>query len=685
MGFKLILSGLLIALIVNLNHIKPLWDNYIVQNFHSINKGIYFETEMYFHQFLPFLIVLIPITTAVCHILSSRGASEASIIIITLFMFSFWNNGLDKLLKSFLPFYILITLSYYSLSRYEKTITSSKAAGIKVEISYKRIFLYTILLSAFITLSTNVLSQLSGNRSIMQLRSEYASKEASLLYMSKKSSFNLSDTGYGSNNERLGGPVQLNNSIALKVKADYPAYIRGTVKDYYDSVNWNKSTDSYKIKGFEALIEPNPDFNKKMTGSIVNRPLRKKMTIYHYGIATSTLFSPNNTSNISIRGGKVMYDSSHTFMLLNDKPVNEPYTITYFLSSTAIEHFDKSDKEKKIIEYQIGSGDYHNTVLPYYKKYLQIPQSITPRTYELVKSLTANCRTADDMVRNIMNYLSKTYPYSLKVSQVPPETDFVDYFLFTERKGYCTYFASASVIMCRIAGIPARYVEGFNMDDEKDADGMYTVRNHRAHAWAEVLIDPRNNLWSIVDCVPQGVPASEISDSNQYRDRFADDRYKFYDSRFTDTEFEEYNINNILDYKSYLSVLFYPFVILPLIVLLVLLIYILYKLIKIKRKLKKLIMEESIIPLYEHLVSRLKVIGQSLPDECCELEYAHNIQDKDLSECLVKIITACYSEHYGGKTGLPAIDKNAYNKMVEKHIRRKQSFLRYWYCIIRYS
>ncbi|WP_294359061.1 transglutaminase-like domain-containing protein [uncultured Clostridium sp.] len=32
-------------------------------------------------------------------------------------------------------------------------------------------------------------------------------------------------------------------------------------------------------------------------------------------------------------------------------------------------------------------------------------------------------------------------------------------FLFQEKKGYCTYFATATTIMCRAVGVPARYKE----------------------------------------------------------------------------------------------------------------------------------------------------------------------------------------------------------------------------------
>ncbi|HBM80181.1 MAG TPA: hypothetical protein DD426_04985, partial [Clostridiaceae bacterium] len=68
--------------------------------------------------------------------------------------------------------------------------------------------------------------------------------------------------------------------------------------------------------------------------------------------------------------------------------------------------------------------------------------------------------------------------------------DFVDYFLFDEKKGYCTYHASAMAVMSRMAGIPSRYVEGFAISEsDKGSDGIYKVPAYRAHAWVELYFD----------------------------------------------------------------------------------------------------------------------------------------------------------------------------------------------------
>lgn len=86
-------------------------------------------------------------------------------------------------------------------------------------------------------------------------------------------------------------------------------------------------------------------------------------------------------------------------------------------------------------------------------------------------------------------YLRENFAYTLTPGVPPQNQDFVDYFMFTGKEGYCAYFASALCILTRAAGIPARYVEGFVMPQTPDKNGYYHVTNQYAHAWVEVYLE----------------------------------------------------------------------------------------------------------------------------------------------------------------------------------------------------
>ena len=139
-----------------------------------------------------------------------------------------------------------------------------------------------------------------------------------------------------------------------------------------------------------------------------------------------------------------------------------------------------------------------------YGEYLQVPENISDRTYDLVKDITKDSNTSIEKVLEIKKYLTKNYVYDLQVSVVPEDSEFIDYFLFKEKKGYCTYFNTTMTVMCRIAGVPARYVEGFKTSNEKDDKGLYSVSNADAHAWCEVLLGASeySNMWTIADASP---------------------------------------------------------------------------------------------------------------------------------------------------------------------------------------
>jgi len=68
-----------------------------------------------------------------------------------------------------------------------------------------------------------------------------------------------------------------------------------------------------------------------------------------------------------------------------------------------------------------------------------------------------------------------------------------EYFLTQSRTGVCYEYATAMVLLCRNAGLPARYVQGYNMSEpyQREIDGReinYLIKVRDAHAFPEVYI-----------------------------------------------------------------------------------------------------------------------------------------------------------------------------------------------------
>ena len=87
-----------------------------------------------------------------------------------------------------------------------------------------------------------------------------------------------------------------------------------------------------------------------------------------------------------------------------------------------------------------------------------------------------------------------------------PTDDFVGWFLNEYRKGNSAYFATAAVMAYRVAGIPARYAEGYFISDtdvtKLKESGAKTIKltGKNAHAWVEIYRDGLG--WVSVDVTP---------------------------------------------------------------------------------------------------------------------------------------------------------------------------------------
>ncbi|XZF14665.1 transglutaminase domain-containing protein [Chitinophagaceae bacterium MMS25-I14] len=114
---------------------------------------------------------------------------------------------------------------------------------------------------------------------------------------------------------------------------------------------------------------------------------------------------------------------------------------------------------------------------------------------DLAHKVTANARTPVDKVIAIRDYfLSKNdngeplYKYTDNpgVPDIPSASKLM-YFLFENHKGYCAYYAGATLFMLRSLGIPSRIAVGFLTVDRSDKNkGWYWYYADQAHAWVQV-------------------------------------------------------------------------------------------------------------------------------------------------------------------------------------------------------
>jgi len=265
-------------------------------------------------------------------------------------------------------------------------------------------------------------------------------------------------------------------------------------------------------------------FRKRTMPQILDKLFpEEKLSVQHLQVRTKSLFTPLKlyvpitgiptnvyTLNESIEGvfrsdrrlrGGTSYNVNYLQPAYGMREMENYFNLSKpGLYSELIDYLEsfireqEEQDEKSDARQQLGyTIDVYNLLERYSEEvhslYTGIPEGIPERVVELAKKITASSNTTYAKVKSLESYLRQNYHYTLSPSYPPSDQDFVDYFLFDGKEGYCSYFASALCIMTRAVGIPARYVEGFLLPEKSDRDDSYLVTNQNAHAWVEAYLE----------------------------------------------------------------------------------------------------------------------------------------------------------------------------------------------------
>lgn len=643
-------------------------NNNIIDNFSVINTKLYNSINTNFNEYKTILAIAVPIIVLFSLMLITLGLPNNILVLNLAIILLLWYTGYTEDVKSSLFQYVFLNLITYCLNTYIKNSVKMMKRGIRVMLNSKKVALYMILFCLAVAQFSIIMPQNFGAKYSSNLRSrfhnQFANDKDNEEQKGKKLRYDLAFSGYDGNKNRLGGPLVLNDLTVFKVKSDKPYYLMGTIKDLYDGSSWEQSEKKYGYKDKHGKLAVSyTDISKNYLidsgGSL---------TIYPQELNTSTYFTPEYAVDLSPEKGEVFYDDIPTFM--NSGMIVKPYTVKFMaLSDIGKQKINDKDLKSK----DVGPIFYSEA----YKKYLQLPDNISSATYKLVYDITRDSNNDVEKVEKIKNYLKSNYTYSINVSKLPEGKEFVDYFLFTEKKGYCTYFASALTVMCRIAGVPARYVEGFNMTERKDDSGLYVVSNENAHAWTEVLFmeNQQNGIWYTTDAVPDG-PAlirkqkkndTKVEDTQTSTEEGTLNSKVKRTGRNQNVEGNEEKEVQKLSIKV-LVLIFFVSIILFIIIVRILWLFI---------KKKKILSSSSIIPLYLYSMRRLKTIGIEKPDYLGDVEFIQNVNGKELRARLATVSKLAYGEFYGNKTTTDFNKKEFYN-FIEKHLRQRQNIFLYF-------
>lgn len=101
--------------------------------------------------------------------------------------------------------------------------------------------------------------------------------------------------------------------------------------------------------------------------------------------------------------------------------------------------------------------------------------------------------------RGVEAYFAGHFSYTLALGKETGQNRDLERFLLHDQAGHCEYFATATVLLLRHLGIPARYVTGYSLQEYSTLEKRFIARQRHAHAWAEAWIGGR---WQEVDTTP---------------------------------------------------------------------------------------------------------------------------------------------------------------------------------------
>lgn len=305
-----------------------------------------------------------------------------------------------------------------------------------------------------------------------------------LFFTEPRNVFTIGSYGYyPMGTGQLGGAVEPSEYPVMMVKTDKKTLLRGIVKDEYTGRSFRDTSSAkrylyinprWKTQRLKAFLEEYPIESVRKANNLMDE---KAVTVQMQNQAVSTIFTPVFLRSLNMTGDMVPYfnDASELF-ITRDLVLGDRYTVF-----TPVFEGGNTGLNKLVTTAENTEDAYYNEMLDLYT---QLPDHLEQKLFDDVFNTVQNAETPYDKALTIMRYLQKYYRYSLTPVTPPENQDFVTYFLYVKPEGYCTYFAAAMTVMCRIAGLPSRYVEGFLA--QPSSDGFAYVTGYDAHAWTEV-------------------------------------------------------------------------------------------------------------------------------------------------------------------------------------------------------
>lgn len=343
-------------------------------------------------------------------------------------------------------------------------------------------------------------------------------------------------TGFSEHDEQLGGPLYENNDVVFTARQKNESYWKVENKSIYTGNGWTEKE--------EKTIVP-IDFLPHSLTSFESNTEAAAETI-ELSLEPSLTYLPFAYGNFQLKN---IQESNHPQIYFI--PDTQRFIIGTHTAPVTVElDVDRLDMARE----KLAGIELTPTDLETQQENLQLPQDLPQRISDLAEEITASSATLLEKTEAVEAYLNRTggFRYSrIDTPHTPSGRDYVDYFLFDSKVGYCDNFSSSMVVLLRTLDIPARWTKGFSTGTRtEDENGpQYTIRNSHAHSWPEVFFpgvgwipfEPTATFTGPADissetAAAEGTTAEETTETTTEETSAADSVSTEEESSTTDTE-----------------------------------------------------------------------------------------------------------------------------------------------------
>lgn len=306
----------------------------------------------------------------------------------------------------------------------------------------------------------------------------------------------LGNAGLLSTSQAIALRVKYENdgSLAGLLGAQQQLYLRGAVLDRYDGGSWRSSMGV--TTGAEAFEPQRGGRWRRDFPPMSKRSSTLSIRDYAAYGGTRPLFTPWRPQGVSFPDKARASEPG-----LPERVIRDPRT-----DAMVFERPEGEVRYEVEVARQALDGGVEGNV-PRRAIEFPFPASIREFAVEQLRKAGVEpdpeTRTWEEdarAVRTLEQSLRARCVYSREIRAAPADQDPTAWFIETEKRGHCEYFASALAALCRSVGINARVIAGYVASEVDDATKTYTVRQAGAHAWVEAEVAP--GRWRVFDATP---------------------------------------------------------------------------------------------------------------------------------------------------------------------------------------